>query len=427
MKRTLTLLSLLFLLVSSTETWSQVKTQVNYNDKLLKKAKKRRQQGKEVLVTASDSVDVLNESIRQNQINEAIEAAKRKAEQVKEDSLSSIKRQIEEREKQLEQLEREYKAYKKRVTDPDTIKVYQDSITRTKKEIRSIKKLFRDLDLDAYKDSLIAIYLPDTSGLEKPTLDSTEIEERREELVNSYASQAEELLKSKFESHLPPANENGLSDQMAKAKEQLVSVQDTKKRYLQRISIPNKDSLIAHHAEKIERARQDLAVLQHKDVKWGKFDARDKSSFKERITWGGNIQLNIDDPTIIDLSPWIGWKLNKKWIVGAGVNYRSGWTIRQGINQHRDQTTCGFRTFTEYDIFKGFYGHIEYERQHQLSSELEGQKVSNIYPAWLMGIGKSYNLKNTLSGNFQILYQLKYSSSSLYDSPWVVRFGIKIN
>ena len=124
----------------------------------------------------------------------------------------------------------------------------------------------------------------------------------------------------------------------------------------------------ADHQDKLQAAQQTLAkykkkysaIQSTKDMSTAvKRNSLKGKPLGERLVLGGTFQIN-KDPTAVDISPLLGYKLNKKTRFGAGVTYRANLDFKdkQVLSQNQ---VYGWRGFFEREAFKGFFGHAEFE------------------------------------------------------------------
>lgn len=204
---------------------------------------------------------------------------------------------------------------------------------------------------------------------------------------------------------------------------------------------------LAEHQSKLTEAQSKLSKLKKKyssvpnskDLSTAtKRNSLKGKPFKERLVLGGNLQLVSTQPLIIDASPVVGYKINKRFSIAAGASYRARLTEYPKNNtvtprRAKDELTYGYRAFSEYIFWKGFYVHGEYER---MSKEFEVKSVTNTptdlfqrkwVEAALLGVGKSYSINNKVKGSINLLYNFIYDNKEqVYPSPWVFRFGFKL-
>lgn len=80
----------------------------------------------------------------------------------------------------------------------------------------------------------------------------------------------------------------------------------------------------------------------------------------KRLVLGGTFQIN-HDPTSLDLSPLLGYRINNKYTLGIGATYRA---VLDFENYQTKDQVYGYRGFFQADAVKGFFLHGEYERMN---------------------------------------------------------------
>ncbi|GEM_PF-223329 len=181
---------------------------------------------------------------------------------------------------------------------------------------------------------------------------------------------------------------------------------------------------------KVINAIQVLDTAKLKEKQLGTFeDGRNARPWSERFSYGGNLQLELSETTQIDFSPWAGWSVRKQWMWALGFNYRSAWSFDNGLDRLSGQEHYGARIFTEYEFWKGIYLHGESERLWHTRTALEDSDMApgRGVNGWLLGLGKAYQIKGKLQGNFQVLYNFNYETDGPYQKPWIIRFGLRHN
>ncbi|MEP2023628.1 MAG: hypothetical protein ABJH98_10915 [Reichenbachiella sp.] len=147
-------------------------------------------------------------------------------------------------------------------------------------------------------------------------------------------------------------------------------------------------------------------------------------SFWERLVFGGTFQIHIDQQTSIDLNPELSYRINKKWDVGIGGNYRVNGEIEDILGSAQDQRIYGYRVFTEYFILKNFYAHVEFESLAAKSTNPTDNQEVQWNNSLLAGIERRFNLGASAQAQISLLYNFMHKSNPLYNSPWNVRFGV---
>ena len=107
--------------------------------------------------------------------------------------------------------------------------------------------------------------------------------------------------------------------------------------------------------EKLSEAKEKYGSLESlKDAPNRKPNLYKGDPFLKRIKWGGNFQINKDDPASVDIAVQASYLLNQRARFGTGVSY---WvTVGKNFQQidFKDQV-LGLRSFFDYTIYKSIY------------------------------------------------------------------------
>jgi len=147
-----------------------------------------------------------------------------------------------------------------------------------------------------------------------------------------------------------------------------------------------------------------------------------KISFKKRTYFGGNFQLVRSSPFELDLSPLFGYRITKKWSMGAGGTFRTSFIIKDNYLPSNDGT-WGYRLFLERQIKSSWLIHGEFEsiaNKSPATDELKKEWNSSL----LAGIGKEVSLSNKLRMQILILYNFSNDFQKVYQSPFNFRLGL---
>lgn len=144
---------------------------------------------------------------------------------------------------------------------------------------------------------------------------------------------------------------------------------------------------------------------------------------KERLVLGSSLQIHQAVTPAFDLSPFSGFRFNKRWSIALGGTYRLAFD-----KNHRIATAhsvYGGRLFLQSLIRQKFLLHGEYELlranipSHSLPQEQSRAWVDGI----MFGVGKEYNITKKLKGNVLTLYNFSYQQQGPYLLRWNIRFG----
>jgi hypothetical protein len=148
-------------------------------------------------------------------------------------------------------------------------------------------------------------------------------------------------------------------------------------------------------------------------------DVRDLP-FRQRLKFGGGIGgLQFGNPTVVGISPMVGYQATNDLIVGLAVDYQyQGGTIfgqKYSINQYGPRLFGQYRLHLLENILSGAFLQGEVQKYYASSG---GRSVDYDVQA-LAGIGIGFG-----GFNLTALYNLNYNElTSPYGSPIVIRVG----
>lgn len=228
--------------------------------------------------------------------------------------------------------------------------------------------------------------------------------------------------------------------QLTKYKDQLEQTQQQLKQGMAKQKIKEKmaasaKKFIQENAGQISEVQSKMGELKQKysyvpnsnDLS----TAKKRTSLKGENIWkrlviGGNFNVSKTNPLRIDLSPVIGYKINKLFEVGLTGAYRTQFKAdKTGVTQN-GENVYGFSVFVDHMVFKNFFGHLEGERLRTDAGTPE-----NPSREWketlLVGIGRKFNVAKWLEMQALVLYNpLHDNKDGLYNSPVVFKTGIRV-
>lgn len=152
--------------------------------------------------------------------------------------------------------------------------------------------------------------------------------------------------------------------------------------------------------------------------------------FRERLFIGGNFNVNSLEPVSIDASPQVGYKFNKKFIVGIGGTYRHtfGKDTISSLPAIPDNS-YGYRAFTSYDVFANFFIYGEYER---MTKEIRASGTDKSSTQWvdglLLGVGREFSVHRKVNMTIMVLYNFLHDpQNAIYPKPWTVKLGFQLS
>ncbi len=153
-----------------------------------------------------------------------------------------------------------------------------------------------------------------------------------------------------------------------------------------------------------------------------KNENKKNDAWKEKLTWGGNAQLWIGNPTFIFLSPTIGLMPFKNVNVGLGIIYN--YTSYRSSYGEYSQSIFGGHSYVRYLIGESYFLQAQYDRLYQpdfLSSSRDAR-------AWvdylLVGGGFRQMIGERTALMTSLMYYVNPSPLSIYQNRFIIQFGI---
>lgn len=165
-------------------------------------------------------------------------------------------------------------------------------------------------------------------------------------------------------------------------------------------------------------AQKDSVYFGTKQGKKPDEKKKERPDWQDNITYGGNIQAYLGNPTFIYLAPTIGYQLTDNLNAGVGViyNYTSG-----NYYGYRYSTSIfGGHSYIRYNVTPTFFLLGQYDRllQPDFYSVDPHKKIWIDYT--MGGVGYSQHLGSTVVMNTSLMYNFTYDRRySIYPTPIV--------
>lgn len=190
--------------------------------------------------------------------------------------------------------------------------------------------------------------------------------------------------------------------------------------------------------QQMQQAQNQLSKMQNNVSKYGAGgqdldmpnftpNQQKTKNFLGRLTYGFNLQLQKSTtyyPVTGNLGLSVGYKINDKSSVGAGISYDiglgSGWSHMQFSSQG-----IGLRSYMDWKIKKTYYVVGGYEETYmtQFNNIAQLQNRSAWQPSALIGLEKKYKISSKLQGNLQLLFDALYKQEIPTGQMFKVRVG----
>ncbi|MDI1353657.1 MAG: hypothetical protein PSX36_01975 [bacterium] len=144
--------------------------------------------------------------------------------------------------------------------------------------------------------------------------------------------------------------------------------------------------------------------------------------WKKSLTWGGNFQAWLGNPTFVILSPTIGFMAYKNVNVGLGIIYN--YTSYSTSYGSYAQSIFGAHSYVRYIIADSYFLQAQFDKLNQ-PNLMSFDPNDKIWVNYLMvGGGFRQRLGEKTALTTSIMYNLSPSPLSIYPSRVLVQFGI---
>lgn len=188
-----------------------------------------------------------------------------------------------------------------------------------------------------------------------------------------------------------------------------------------------KEAQLKSAMEKISKYKQKYSsVSSIKDLPKRPPNPMKSKPFIERLVPGLYFQYQLKNFYLLDLNPYLGYKLTGRITTGLGWNHRYAYdkNTRAFNSQSR---IFGPRGYVDFKLGNGFIAHLEGESMNSfVSSTLRGNPDSGQREwvwSFMTGIKKEYKIYKSLKGTALIQYNL---FNRYYKAPYVDRLNSRI-
>lgn len=192
---------------------------------------------------------------------------------------------------------------------------------------------------------------------------------------------------------------------------------------------------ISKNADKLQQVQSKMGELKKKysyvpnsnDLSTAKKrTSLEDEPLGKRLVFGGNFNLTETSPVSIDLSPLIGYRINKLFEVGITGLYRAQFNAdKNGVNAE-GENVYGYSAFVNHMVFKNFFGYMEGENISRVKI-IQDQTKREWDQTLLIGIGRRFNIAKWLEMQAIITYNFLHDNrDGVYNSPIVFKTGVRV-
>jgi len=148
-----------------------------------------------------------------------------------------------------------------------------------------------------------------------------------------------------------------------------------------------------------------------------------KNNFKDKVYYGGYVNLSFGSYTVIGIEPMIAYKLTTRLSLGA--KFRYDYIRDKRYLEDYDTYNWGASVFSRFRAFKGLYLHAEYAGYNYEKFAGTESGTREWVPFLLVGAGYSQPIGKRTSVNAQVLFDVLQSDKSPYRS-WEPFYSIGV-
>lgn len=203
------------------------------------------------------------------------------------------------------------------------------------------------------------------------------------------------------------------------------------------------ESPINHFAGKeevLQKAMEDISKLKQKyssvsslsEIKKKRPNEMRGKPFIERLKPGIGLQFfGGNDEVLIDLNPYVGYRITRRFTSGLG------WNQRVVFNTEDYQFTSGSlvygpRVYSEYNLWRGFHPRLEIETMNtNVPSTVSSNPTDTQHREWvwgmLLGLKKEYKISSRVNGTAILMFNLfDPERKSPYKDVVNMRIGVEV-
>lgn len=148
-----------------------------------------------------------------------------------------------------------------------------------------------------------------------------------------------------------------------------------------------------------------------------------KSSVKDKLYWGGYVNVSLGSYTMIGIEPMIGYKVIPRFSVGAKIRY--DWVQDNRYSETYTSSSYGASIFARLRVFRGLYAHAEYAGyNYEYYNALEESNREWV-PFFFVGAGYNLKVGKRSSVIAQVMWDVLQSEKSPY-GKWEPFYSVGI-
>lgn len=156
-----------------------------------------------------------------------------------------------------------------------------------------------------------------------------------------------------------------------------------------------------------------------------------RESWKDRVVYGGSVLPGYFNGWILDLTPFVGYRLTNSTVAGVGANYFYRSLRNPYLRDRSIWNMYGGRAFVMQEVAFDLFAQVEYDYNYLVYKEKnafgdETYRFSGSSPGFLVG-GGYLQRSGRVGYMLTVLYDVLYDGNSVSrPDPLVIRGGVII-
>jgi hypothetical protein len=140
--------------------------------------------------------------------------------------------------------------------------------------------------------------------------------------------------------------------------------------------------------------------------------AKQKSSVKDKLYFGGYVNMSFGSYTVIGIEPMVGYKIVPRLSVGGKIRY--DYIQDKRFDETYTASNYGASIFTRLRVVRGLYAHAEYAGYNYKNFNELGESDREWVPFFFVGAGYNLRVGKRASVFAQVLFDVLQNDKSPY-------------
>lgn len=225
-----------------------------------------------------------------------------------------------------------------------------------------------------------------------------------------------------------------------KYKEQSAKYRDPEamKKELERQSKDIAFDKLADQKKEVDKAIADLNSQKAKfgniksinDLPKRRYNPMRDRTLRERMLPGVSVEIQTKTNFLLDVNPYLGYRLTERWIIGLGWNERVASNFNKGNYFIDEYRVYGSRFFAQFRVGSKLTLRAELEQMNTFVKPSLSQPMDQPRRDWVwsyfVGIKQDFRISKKVNGNAQLLYNVyDPRRESPYSDRISLRFGFE--